>query len=298
LEEDSEKGTAASAPSWSKPTVEAVHAQRQAEALQAEDPTVFQYDEVIDDIKDDLQVEGPSQSVRTEALQQKKRVGLTVLEGADAVKTGSKRQSKYIEKVIVATDRRRVEQQIIEDRALKREKEQRKDAEVFVTEAFTQELKRRKHFEDELELQDMRDKMKAAEKQENGRGFADMYRNLLNGGLASSRGGEKMREQAAARQDLPEDEVKTEVKEEVKEEAKEEAKADTAVKEDVKEEGGKSSGHGVQDVAAEPAAAEEPASRKLREAEEKVQRQEKAMSARERYLARKRGQSTEESGAA
>lgn len=30
-----------------------------------------------------------------------------------------------------------------------------------------------------------------AEKQEHGSGFASMYRNLLNGGLASSRGGEK-----------------------------------------------------------------------------------------------------------
>ena len=30
--------------------------------------------------------------------------------------------------------------------------------------------------------------------QENGKGFADMYRNLLNGGLASSRGGEKLKE--------------------------------------------------------------------------------------------------------
>uniref|UniRef100_A0A7S4Q1V6 Nuclear speckle splicing regulatory protein 1 N-terminal domain-containing protein n=1 Tax=Alexandrium monilatum TaxID=311494 RepID=A0A7S4Q1V6_9DINO len=291
LEENDHK-KAASAPSWSKPTIEAKQAQRQAEAMQAQDPTVFQYDEVIDDIKQDLDVEGPSQLVRTDALEQRKRVGLTVLRGADAVKTGTKRQSKYIEKVIVATDRRKVEQQIIEDRALKKEKDQRQDAEVFVTDAFKQELKRRKKFEEELEMQEMRDTMKAAERQEDGLGFADMYRNLLNGGLASSRGGERVREQAAPRVELPEGEVKQDVSKEVKEE---EVKAGAAVKEDVKEEGGSSSSHGVQDVAPVSAAgaAEAPLPKKEREAKENAERQEKAMSARERYLARRRAEAAQ-----
>merc|ERR1712048_508301 len=79
------------------------------------------------------------------------------------------------------------------------DKDKNKDCEVFVTGGFKEELKRRKKFEEELEQQDKLDEMKAAERMENGAGFADMYRNLLNGGLATSRGGEKVREQAPAR---------------------------------------------------------------------------------------------------
>merc|ERR1712151_1055974 len=86
----------------------------------------------------------------------------------------------------------------------------------FVTGAFKEELKKRKKFEEELEQQDFKDSLKAAEKMEQGRGFADMYRNLLNGGLATSRGGEKVREQAPARIELEKVEEKED--EEVKEE--------------------------------------------------------------------------------
>merc|ERR1712187_923255 len=131
--------------------------------------------------------------------------------------------------------------------------------------------------EEELEMQDKLDEQKAADRMENGAGFADMYRNLLNGGLASSRGGEKIREQAAPREELkPEDMVadrverKTETKEEVKEE----------VKEEMKEEGDGGS-HGVKDVEAPPSG-----TKRAREEESKEQREEKAMSARERFLAR------------
>merc|ERR1712228_544437 len=152
--------------------------------------------------------------------------------------------------------------------------------EVFVTGGFKEELKRRKKFEEELETQDRLDEMKAAERMENGAGFADMYRNLLNGGLASSRGGEKIREQAAPREELKPEELvadrverKTETKDEVKEEAKEELKEE--------DEGG--SAHGVKDVEAPPSG-----TKRAREEEEKEQREEKTMSARERYLARKK----------
>merc|ERR1712060_875787 len=115
-----------------------------------------------------------------------------------------------------------------EDRLLKKDKLKNQDCELFVTGGYKEELKRRKKFEEELETQDRLDEMKAAERMENGAGFADMYRNLLNGGLASSRGGEKIREQAAPREELKPEELvadrverKTETKDEVKEEAKE-----------------------------------------------------------------------------
>eukprot|EP00913_Durusdinium_trenchii_P017408 g16365.t1 len=187
-------GAAASKPA-KKPQAKAgaAQAQKQAEKLMEDDPTVFQYDEILDDIKEDLRchklgpcpreeelgVESAADKIRADALQQKKRVGLHVPEGAGAVKTGTKRSAKYVEKVKIATDRRRVEQQIVEDRLLKKEKEARKDSEVFVTEAFKEELgldelKRRKKFEEELEAQEERDQLNAAEKQEHGSGFASM----------------------------------------------------------------------------------------------------------------------------
>merc|ERR1712151_1285453 len=135
------------------------------------------------------------------------------------------------------------------------------------TEAFKEELKRRKKFEEELEAQDFTDNLKAAEKMTEGRGFADMYRNLLNGGLASSRGGEQIRDQAAQPEELVADRVerKTETKDEVKEEAKEELKEE--------DEGG--AAHGIKDVEAPPSG-----TKRAREEEEREQREEKAMSAR------------------
>lgn len=286
MEQDETTSTGvAGLPSWSKLTPEAAQAQRNAEALQAEDPSVFQYDEVIDDIKESMDMEVSGNNVRAEALVQKKRVGLTVPEGAEEVKTGTKRTAKYITQVMVATDRRRVEQQIVEDRLLKKEKDARKDSEVFVTAGFKEELKRRKKFEDELEAQEVRDQMLAAEKMENGTGFASMYRNLLNGGLATSRGGEKARELRPARED-------EEVKEEVKTEAKDEDEEDDKIKKELaplvskpkteaKDESEQDAG-GVKDVTdGNPKAASA--------AEELEKRGEKTLSARERYLARKKG---------
>lgn len=235
--------------------------------------------------------------VRTDVLTQKKRVGLTIREGSTGVMTGTKRQAKYIDKVLVATDRRKVEQQIIEDRLLKKEKDARKDCEVFVTEAFKQELVKRQKFVEELEVQEVRDSIKAAEKQEHGRGFADMYRNLLNGGLATSRGGEKLRERAAPREEEVKEEQKDEEKDETKKESdealrrglKEEATEELQEKQEAKEEeedGAAGSSLGVKELGALP----EPGSKKATLAEEQEVRQEKAMSAKERYLARKRAE--------
>merc|ERR1711972_761131 len=92
------------------------------------------------------------------------------------------------------------------------------------------------------EQQDFKDSLKAAEKMEQGRGFADMYRNLLNGGLATSRGGEKVREQAPARIELDKTEPEEKKEEEVKEEKVE-------VKEEVEQ-----AEPGVVDAKAEPEA--------------------------------------------
>lgn len=294
LDDDGGRSAASSAlPSWGRETAEAKQAKRKADEMLAADPTVFQYDEVIDDIKADQGLENTSSQIHADGLTQKKRVGLTVRAGSDAVATGNKRAAKYTEKVMVAVDRRRVEQQMVEDRALKKEKNARKDAEVFVTPGFVEELKRRKKFEDELEAQEAKDQARAAEKQENGAGFANMYRNLLNGGLATSRGGEKIKEQAPAYEDLEAKEEKLEAK--AKLEAKEEVK-DEMAKDEPNEEGEGKKEFGVLDASEQPSAeesAEDAAKRrKQEEAEqqraEQEQRQEKAMSAKERYLARKK----------
>eukprot|EP00928_Gymnodinium_smaydae_P064657 TRINITY_DN4793_c0_g1_i1.p1 TRINITY_DN4793_c0_g1~~TRINITY_DN4793_c0_g1_i1.p1 ORF type:complete len:409 (-),score=137.04 TRINITY_DN4793_c0_g1_i1:58-1284(-) len=313
LEDDTTGGKAKGLPNWGKPTIEAIQAQRQAEALQAADPSIFQYDEVIDDIKEDMQVGSGSQQVHTDSLTQKKRVGLVVREGSDQVRAGAERKAKYVEKVIIATDRRRVEQQIVEDRMLKKDKDKNKDCEVFVTAGFKEELRRRQKFEEELENQDRLDAQKAADRMQDGKGFADMYRNLLNGGLASSRGGEKIREQAAPREGggaivgqaprsaaamaafAAKEEVKDEVKEEddeampaasapsasAKEECKEEAKAE------LREEAGAgaASAPGVMDAIAEEAP---KGTKRAREEDDKANRAEKALSAKERFLARKK----------
>mmetsp|Transcript_106324 Transcript_106324/g.307737 ORF Transcript_106324/g.307737 Transcript_106324/m.307737 type:complete len:342 (-) Transcript_106324:9-1034(-) len=280
--EESGNSASSSKPTFGRLTPEALQAQRQAEELMAQDPSIFQYDEVIDEVKADRDQDAVPQAVRTDVLEQKKRVGLTVRAGSDEVRAGQKRQAKYIEKVMVATDRRKVEQQVIEDRLLKKEKEARKDSEVFVTAAFKEELKKRQKFVEELEEQEARDNLNAAEKKSNGLGFADMYRNLLNGGLASSRGGERLKERAPARAELSKEE-----QEELKKEApvmKVEAPKDEEEKEE-KDSGVASAGFGVQDVAAPEA--QDAASVEKSASEQKEQRVEKAMSARERFLARK-----------
>mmetsp|Transcript_95136 Transcript_95136/g.188475 ORF Transcript_95136/g.188475 Transcript_95136/m.188475 type:complete len:341 (+) Transcript_95136:106-1128(+) len=291
LEDEKTEASHPLVPAWNKASFEDKSSQRLAQALQEEDPTVFQYDDVLDDIKQGSDAVQATQQVRTDALEQKKRVGLTLRQGAEDVRTGSKRQAKYVDKVLTATDRRRAEQQIIEDKLLKKEKNARQDAEVFVTEAFKEELKRRKRFEEELEDQEIRDKIKAAEKQENGLGFADMYRNLLNGGLASSRGSEQAKELSAPRIDGPtEGELHAEAKLEAKDEAKEEVKEDIA--EEVKEEPEKPTAAtevSSAEVAA-AAAAVGPVTKKEHIAEQVAQRDQRVLTAKERYLARKRQQ--------
>lgn len=316
---------------WAKPSVEAIQSQRRADELVAQDPTIFQYDEVLDEVHKSADTAASArggQKIRLDGLEQKKRVGLTLSAGADKVKTGVKRDSRYIEKVLVATDRRKAEQQIIEDRLLQKEKLQNEGSEVFVTAGFKEELKRRKRFEQELAEQEVRDDAKAAEKQENGLGFASMYRNLLDRGLATSRGSETLVERQAPRIDLEEGEREkeriTHVSEEMKaasskqaplkEEAdgelkdepmdepmsepmsepmgepKKELKEES--KEEPKEEPKEKEGSTEQDCSGVATAKVVPpaSTKKAKEMETQVQRTEKMLSAKERYLLRKQQQ--------
>jgi len=296
MEDDEEQAAAQKmgVPQWSKPTLEAVAAQRHADKLLAEDATVFQYDEVIDDEKRAMDIEVAPETVRLAALDQKKRVGLHQPEGSENVRSGAKREAKYIEKVLVTTDRRKVEQQIVEDRLLKKEQDAREGREVFITGAFKEELKRRKKFEDELEEQELKDERKDATKMENGQGFADFHRKLLNDGKSSARAGKDIAVKkveavtsslfqsgyAPAAAPAKDEEVK---KEDPMDEDDDKSKVDASVKaEDGKEE---TPDHGVQDVQGPPM---DPNAKKAALLAEQEQRAEKSMSAKERFLARKR----------
>lgn len=310
VDHDERSGRSAGLPTWNKITPEAVAAQRIAESLQAADPSVFQYDEVIDSLREEAGYETGSQVIRTDVLTQKARTGLILREGSEAVRAGNRRQAKYVEKVIVATDRRRVEQQIAEDKMLAKDKDKNKDAETFITQGFKDELKRRSKFEQELEQQELIDQKKAQVNLDSGRGFAaSFYGHMLNDGLATSRGGEKIKEQAPAREGgghivgqaprsvaaanvgvvkaEPEEEEDTpstmEVEAGVKLEAKEEIKAEAA------EERTAGGAPGVAEVAAPSSLAR--GTKRALEAQAmeecKEKREEKALSARERFLARK-----------
>merc|ERR1719316_1895305 len=167
--------------------------QRQADKLIKEDPTVFQYDEVYEE-----ECSQPlSQVARTEALEQKKRVGLVVRSAP------GRAESRYLTKIIAATDNRKVEQSIIEDKLIKKKREQEGnlfgDKEEFMTGAYKEELRKRKEFEDDLKNKDIIDAKNDAMRKQQGTGFADFNRNLLNSGLA----------RAGARRDIAEKQLES-----------------------------------------------------------------------------------------
>lgn len=152
--------------------------ERQAAKLLAEDPTVFSYDEVYEE-----ECSAPlSQQLRTEALEQKKRVGLVMRSAPE------KAESRYLTKIMAATDNRKVEQQIIEDKLQKKKREEEGnmfgDKEEFMTAAYKEELRKRKEFEDDMKSKDAVDEANDAMHKQNSMGFADFNRNLLNNGLA------------------------------------------------------------------------------------------------------------------
>jgi len=252
---------------------------------------------------------------------------LCTREGSDAVRAGTQRSAKYVEKVITATDRRRVEQQIIEDKMLKKDAEKNQQGETFITSGFKEELKRRKKFEDELEQQEINDQKKAAENLQNERGLSGFYQNLLGSGLASARGAEIVKAQAAAREGdgkvvgaAPRSaaaqalaaKASAAVKEETPDEdtliaAKKESDSEMDIKEEVKlEEPAASDGPIVDASDASGPAPSSPApgpalpqvamealaaaakNKRPRDEEEAEQRETKVMSAKERFLARKK----------
>merc|ERR1711957_82276 len=176
------------------------------------------------------------------------------------------------------------EQQMAEDKMLKKDKHD--GAEVFVTEAFKEELTRRNKFEEELRDQESRDQAGAADKQSHGLGFAAFNKMLLNTGLATSRGGEKIKDLAAAYVSKEELAEKEQAEKIAKDEEIDDNEANTI---DVKAETDQvqASGHRVAEIATNPDL-QTVSARAQADAEVAANREEKAMTAKERFLARKR----------
>jgi len=254
------------------------------EALQKEDPSVFQFDELIED-------DGRKRE-SIEGLEQKKRVGLFVPSGGP-LKVPS---SQYISQLERRKEFRDMEKEIIEQRVINRDRKKEKDAhedkEVFVTSAYKDRLKEREEFLRELASKEKIDDARDASKMEHGFGFAALHRNMLEEGLrkpvvpvsddtGASSSSANLKEESAVKSDIKEE--RTDVKDDLRG-LKREISADVAEKR-----------HKVEQVQLkekqehdETAENEKQNQRREKEKQEQQEREQKANSARERYLARKK----------
>jgi len=255
------------------------------EALQKEDPSVFQFDELIED-------DGRKRE-SIEGLEQKKRVGLFVPSGGP-LKVPS---SQYISQLERRKEFRDMEKEIIEQRVINRDRKKEKDAhedkEVFVTSAYKDRLKEREEFLRELASKEKIDDARDASKMEHGFGFAALHRNMLEEGLrkpvgvpvsddtGASSSSANLKEESAVKSDIKEE--RTDVKDDLRG-LKREISDDVTGKR-----------HKVEQVQLkekqehdETAENEKQNQRREKEKQEQQEREQKANSAKERYLARKK----------
>ncbi|CEM24009.1 unnamed protein product [Vitrella brassicaformis CCMP3155] len=142
------------------------------------DPTIFSYDDIYDNISSQQRAEADKQLKRQ---QQEERAAEEA-----AGKKKAKPKSRYIESLQRVSQRRQMEQEIIEERNLKREQE--RDAELyadkdkFITSAYKKKLEERRQLERELAMQDARDTHNEVTKKEN---LTDFHSHLLKHNLAS-----------------------------------------------------------------------------------------------------------------
>mmetsp|Transcript_48945 Transcript_48945/g.106551 ORF Transcript_48945/g.106551 Transcript_48945/m.106551 type:complete len:343 (+) Transcript_48945:26-1054(+) len=152
-------------------------AELQAAALIAEDPTVFQYDEVIE-VQDDTRA-------TRHALPQERA-------GVSQAKAAPKRQqSRYVETIKARRELREKEHDLWYEKRIQREREDQerthgKAAEVFVTSAYKEHLAENKSFAKLLEERDAVDAQNAVENKLGFSAMAGFHRNLLDRGMASS----------------------------------------------------------------------------------------------------------------
>lgn len=257
--------------------------QEELDKMMAADPTVFQFDEL------DF---GGTKGMERESVKVQPGANPGV---GESNKPKERPQAKYMDKLFERTSVRKIEQDIMYQRRIRKESEQEAhlypDKEVFVTEAYKKKLAEDKEWEKKMSEKDKQDeKNSAASKSAEGMGFAGFHRLLLDSGRASS--GHMVK------------------KEEPKEEVKEEPHAgevDSAVKVEVKEEPAADSapsGAAADNVDADDGETERPAKvqKLVIEVQKRAPKEPEApkapppkrndetavMSARERFLARKR----------
>lgn len=124
-----------------------------------EDPTVYDYDEIYDDMKQKAQAKLPE----------------------NIVKADKKREPKYIKNILKAAELRKLEQERREERIIQREREKEgdefSDKPQFVTSAYREKLKAQEALKEEERRQDAIENALDVRKQNDLSGF---YRHFLN----------------------------------------------------------------------------------------------------------------------
>lgn len=146
---------------------ESVTQKRRARVIQEdalkEDPTIFQYDEVYDDMS----------ATREEAKKAKSNVN---------------RDSKYISRLLVAADKRKIEYETRIERKVQKERDaegdQFKDKEVFVTAAYRQKLEAMKKAEEVAQREEYLENIGDVRKQKDLSGF---YRHMYEQKLGNDK---------------------------------------------------------------------------------------------------------------
>lgn len=150
---------------------ESVTQKRQARIMQEdalkEDPSIFQYDEVYDEMS----------ANREEAKKAKSAVN---------------RDSKYISRLLVAAEKRKIEYETRLERKVQKEREaegdQFKDKEVFVTSAYRQKLEAMKKAEEEAQREEYLESIGDVRKQKDLSGFyRHMYEQKLGNDKAETK---------------------------------------------------------------------------------------------------------------
>lgn len=153
-------------PAKKRVTTEAsISQKRQARVIQEdalkEDPTIFQYDEVYDDIN-------------------------ATREEAKKAKTTQVRESKYISRLLVTAEKRKLEQESRLERKIQKEREAEgdmfKDKEVFVTSSYRAKLEAIKKAEEEAKREEYLEGIGDVRKQNDLSGFyRHMYEQKMGG---------------------------------------------------------------------------------------------------------------------
>lgn len=149
------------------PIVQSITQKRQARVIQEdalkEDPTIFQYDEVYEEMSANR-------------------------EEAKKAKSTECRQSKYINKLLVAADKRKIEYETRIERKVQKEREAEgdkyKDKEVFVTAAYREKLEAMKKVAEEAEREEYLENIGDVRKQKDLSGF---YRHMYEQKLGSDK---------------------------------------------------------------------------------------------------------------